>query len=72
MSNRTRIDDHASWMGKGSEYPLPKESKMKRVESAEGDGGIMDYPDTNESIVRDQRAGAAKMKSKPMKPGYRY
>lgn len=72
MSNAKRIDDHSSWMGKGGKYPLPEGSKMKDVPSAEGSGGIMDYPDTNEKIVRDQKAGDAKIRSKPMKPGYRY
>ena len=68
-----RIDDHASPVGKGGgKYPLPEESKMVSVASAEGDGGIMDYPDTNEDIVRDQKHSAEKMRSKPMKPGYRY
>lgn len=68
-----RIDDHNSPVGKsGKKYPLPDESKMVEVKSAEGDGGIMDYPDTNEDIVRDQKAGAGKLRGKPMKPGYRY
>ena len=67
-----RIDDHSFWGGKGGEYPLPMGSKMKRVSSAEGTGGISDYPDTNEKVVKDQQAGVAKIRSKPMKDGYRY
>ncbi len=72
MSGR-RIDDHKAWMGsspKGS--PLPMESKMKEESSAEGAGGIMDYPDTTEDIKRDQVAGIGKMRGRPLKPGYRY
>lgn len=68
-----RIDDHKSWMGapeKGA--VLPAGAKMKQERSAEGAGGIMDYPDTTEAIHRDQVAGEGKLKSKPMKPGYRY
>lgn len=67
-----RIDDHASWMGKGGKYPLPMESKMKEESSAEGAGGISDYPDTTEDIKRDQSSGESKLRGKPMKPGYRY
>ncbi len=67
-----KIDDHSSWMGKGGKYPLPEGNKMKEERSAEGSGGIMDYPDTTEAIHRDQKSGASKLKSKPMKPGYRY
>ncbi len=72
MANR-RIDDHSAWMGKGAKgVPLPMGSKMKQEHSAEGAGGITDYPDTTEAIHRDQKAGEAKLRSKPMKPGYRY
>lgn len=67
-----RIDDHSSWMGKGGEYPLPMGSKMKKVSSAEGAGSVARYEDTNEEIVKTQKAGDAKIRSKPMKDGYRY
>lgn len=67
-----RIDDHDSWMGKSGKYPLPMESKMKEEHTAEGAGGITDYPDTTESIHRDQKAGEGKLRGRPMKPGYRY
>lgn len=67
-----RIDDHSSWMGKGGKYPLPMETKMKEVASADGAGGLMEYQDTNEKIVSTQKAGDSKIRSKPMKPGYRY
>ena len=67
-----KIDDHAFWAGKGREYPLPMESKMKRVESAEGAGSVARYEDTNEEIVKTQRAGDSKIKSRPLKDGDRY
>ncbi len=68
-----RIDDHSSWVGKGKAGEVfPDGAKRKEERSAEGAGGIMDYPDTTEAIRRDQVAGEAKMRSKPMKPGYRY
>ena len=67
-----RIDDHGSWMGKGGKYPLPMESKMKEEKTAEGAGGIMDYPDTTEAIHRDQKAGEGKLRGRQMKTGYRY
>lgn len=68
-----RIDDHGSWVGaRGKGVPLPEGSKMKTVTSAEGEGHIMDYSDTNEKIVRDQKGSDAKIRTKPMKPGYRY
>jgi len=67
-----RIDDHASFAGKGGKYPLPEGNKMKEERSAEGAGGIMDYPDTTEAIHRDQKAGEGKLRGRQMKPGYRY
>ena len=45
---------------------------MKEERSAEGAGGIMDYPDTTEAIHRDQKAGEGKLRGRQMKPGYRY
>lgn len=68
-----KIDDHASFAGKGGKYPLPEGNKMKEFRTAEGAGEIgMDYPDTSENIHRDQEHGEGKVKSKPMKTGYRY
>lgn len=73
MSGGRRLDDHSFWAGKGSEYPLPLGGgKMKREAHAEGAGHEMDYQDTNEAIVRDQKMGDSKAKSQKMKPGYRY
>lgn len=67
-----KIDDHSFWAGKGKEYPLPMDSKMKSESSAEGKGAFPEYPDTNEKIVRDQHSGTGKIGKQPMKPGYRY
>lgn len=73
MSKAQRIDDHKAWMGsRGKGVPLPMESKMKEERSAEGAGHEGDYEQTTEDIHRNQEHGASKIKSKPMKPGYRY
>lgn len=69
MANR-RIDDHASWIGKGK--PLPMESKMKEERSAGGAGEMRDYPDTTEAILRDQEKGSSKIKGRPLRSGDRY
>lgn len=67
-----RIDDHASFAGKGGKYPLPEGNKMKEFRSAEGAGHLGSlYPDTSEDIHRDQDKGIAKAKSHAIKPGYR-
>lgn len=73
MSGR-RIDDHSSWVGKGSKgVPLPLGSKMKEMSSAEGAGHVgMEYPDTDEKVKGIQKQMDGKIKAKPMKPGYRY
>lgn len=72
MSGR-RIDDHASWVGAGAKGKVfPDGAKTKQETSAEGAGGIMDYPDTTEAIRRDQSGGERDLKSKKMRPGYRY
>lgn len=68
-----RIDDHASWMGKGGKYPLPEGNKMKEYKSAEGAGHVgSDYPDTSEAIHKDQDMGEKKLKGHKMPSGYRY
>ena len=68
-----RIDDHKSWMGAAEKGGvMPAGAKMKQERSAEGDGGIMDYPDTTEAIHKDQEMSAGKMKQHPLKSGYRY
>lgn len=66
-----RIDDHGGWASTSDEM-MKSKNKVEHYHSAEGQGGISDYPDTTEAIHRDQEAGESKMRSKPMKPGYRY
>lgn len=71
MSGR-KINDHASFAGKGGEYPLPTGNKMKSFKSAEGAGHVgSSYHDTSEEIHSDQMSRDAKTKAHKMKPGYR-
>lgn len=73
MSGR-KIDDHKSWMGsKGKDSVFPDgPHKTKEEHSAEGSGHVGEmYSDTTEKIHRDQMAGDAKIKGRPIKPGYR-
>ena len=71
MSGR-RIDDHASFAGKGGKYPLPEGNKMKGFSSAEGSGHLgSQYHDTSEEIHSDQMKADSKAKAHPIKPGYR-
>lgn len=72
MSGR-RIDDHSFWGGRASEgSPMPMESKMKRMDSAEGAGEVTRYNDTEEEILRMQDMGERKIDSHKMKDTYRY
>lgn len=72
MSGR-RIDDHKSWVGAAPRGKVfPDGAKTKEERTAEGAGGIMDYPDTTEDIHRDQEGGEREIRAKKMKPGYRY
>lgn len=73
MSQGQKINDHSSWVGKGSNGTVyPAGAKMKNVASEEGAGAVMKYEDTVEAINAAQRAAAGKVKSHPMKqPGYR-
>lgn len=65
-----RIDDHSSWVGKGSEGSvLPKESKTMQFQSSEGAGGLGVYSDTTEAIKRDQDAAKSKLKSQYIRGG---
>jgi hypothetical protein len=55
-----------------SDMSMKSSNKVKHYQSAVGaghEGGM--YPDTTEDIHRDQEHGASKLKSKPMKAGYR-
>lgn len=68
-----RIDDHSSWVGKGSNGSVfPMGAKTKMESSAEGDGKLSKYEDTTEAIRSVQEMGAKKSKGHAMKPGYRY
>lgn len=72
MSGR-RIDDHSSWIGKGSKGSVfPEGVKTKNESSAEGAGKVSKYEDTTETIKEQQEMGNKKVKAHPMKPGYRH
>lgn len=72
MSGGQRIDDHSSWIGKGSDGVVyPSGAKMKRETSAEGAGTIMEYEDTTAKIKAQQDMGIAKAKSHKTKPSHR-
>jgi hypothetical protein len=51
---------------------FPEEVHTKKMASPTGAGKIMDYPDTEEDIHRDQEKGISEIHKKKMKPGYRY
>lgn len=68
-----RIDDHSFWAGaKSKDSVFPKGVHTKDESSAEGAGAVMKYEDTTEAIRSTQVAGEKKVKSHPLKPGYRY
>ena len=72
MSGR-RIDDHSSWVGKGSKGSVfPQGVKTKEYNSAEGSGSLGKYEDTTEAIKSQQDMSIRKAKSHPQKPGHRY
>jgi hypothetical protein len=52
---------------------MKSKNSVKHYSSAEGSGHVgMDYSDTTEKVKRDQEHGDKKIKSHPIKPGYRY
>lgn len=55
-----------------SDMSMKSKTHLKEYHSAEGSGGIKDYPDTTEHVRSDQMAADKKAKSQPMKPGHRY
>jgi hypothetical protein len=68
-----RIDDHSAWMGsRGKNVPLPDGAKMKQINEKEGAGSVMRYEDTEEAIGHVQTESVKHLKSRPLKPGYRY
>ncbi len=67
-----KINDHSSWVGKGSKGSVfPMGVKTKDESSAEGAGAVMKYEDTTETIKSQQEMAKAKVKSHPMKSGHR-
>lgn len=67
-----KINDHNSWMGKGSKgVPLPMGAKMKQESSAMGAGKMGKYEDTTEAIKAQQSAGVAKVHGHAQKAGHR-
>lgn len=63
MSGR-KINDHSSWVGKGSNgVVFPAGAKMKQESSAEGAGAVGKYEDTTETIKSQQEMGAKKIRS---------
>lgn len=72
MSNGRKINDHSSWMGKGSNGSVfPMGAKVKAESSAVGAGHLPEYQDTTEGIKKVQEKGVSQAKSHPMKSGYR-
>ena len=73
MSGGKRIDDHSSWMGKGSKGSVfPEGAKVKHEQSANGAGAVGKYEDTTEAIKSVQSAGQGKISGNKLKDGYRY
>lgn len=66
-----RINDYGG-MPHTSDMSMKSKNHLKEYHTAEGAGSIKDYPDTTENIHRDQEHGEGKIRSKPMKTGYRY
>jgi hypothetical protein len=69
MSGR-KINDYGG-MPHTSDMSMKSKTHLKHYKSAEGAGHIADYPDTTEDIHRDQQHGDSKLRSRPMKPGFR-
>jgi len=66
-----RIEDKGGYPG-SSDAMMASGNRLKKYESADGSGGISNYPDTTEEIRRDQEQGNKHIKARPMKTGYRY
>ena len=70
MSTPRRVNDHSSWVGKGSNGTVfPAGAKMKQVPNVEGAGREVDYEDTAEAIKMSQDKAVSQIKKHPMK-GY--
>lgn len=55
---------------KGSVFP--EEVHTKKMMSPTGAGRIMDYPDTEEKVHRDQDKNISMAERQKMKPGFRH
>jgi hypothetical protein len=67
-----KINDHGSWIGKGSDGTVfPMQAKMKSESSAEGFGGLSHYEDTTEAIKSQQEMNKRKVHAHPHKAGTR-
>lgn len=66
-----RIDDMGG-MPHTSDMSMKSKTHLKEYSSAEGSGGVKDYPDTTEKVREVQMAGDKDVKRQPMKPGHRY
>lgn len=68
-----KIDDHSSWVGKGSNGTVfPMGAKLKSQSSAEGVGSLSHYEDTTEAIKSQQEMSKKKVQGHPQKVGHRY
>ena len=67
------IHDHKPDIGsRGKKHQIfPDEVHVKHMKSPEGAGHVMDYPDTEEKILRDQHEGIRKAEGRKLKTGYR-
>ena len=66
-----RIDDSGGY-SRTSDEMMKSKTHTKHIPSANGAGEVREYQDTNERIVATQKAGDGKIRSKPLKDGYRY
>lgn len=71
MSGR-KIDDHESWIGKGSKGVVyPAGAKMKEVSPSEGAGSVGKYEDTEMAIKSQQQMSKKKIAAHAPKDEYR-
>lgn len=72
MSGGRKINDHSSWMGKGSNGSVfPMGAKTKSESSAGGAGHLADYEETTEAIKSAQEMGQKKIHAHNRKSDYR-
>jgi len=67
-----KINDHSSWVGKGSGgVVFPHGAKIKSESSADAFGGLSNYEDTSEAIKSQQEMNKRKVHSHAQKAGHR-